>query len=404
MGRRTDASVLEAQGAPATQDAPRPTLLQIFLAFLGLGATAFGGPAMVAHIRAMAVQRKRWLDEETFRGGVALCQTIPGATAIQTAAYVGLRVRRVRGAAAGYAGFVLPAFLLMLALSVLYARFHALPAVISTFSGLHALIIALIAHAAFTFGKSYLKRWQDFLIAPVAAALFWVGLSPILVILSSFILGMVLSFKGERTLQPTGAGREPFPLKAVLLIVGAAALCLLALFLLNRTLFELSLLMLRIDLFAFGGGLASIPLMLHEVVEIRRWMDPKTFMDGIALGQVTPGPIVITATFVGYAVQGFWGALVATASIFLPSFLLVVSVAPFFHRLNSFPLFRKGIGGVLCSFVGLLAITSLKFALTVTWDIPRIAIGVAAFAALMFRVNLVWVVLGAAIAALVLKL
>jgi chromate transporter len=180
----------------------------------------------------------------------------------------------------------------------------------------------------------------------MAAALFWVGLNPFLVVLSSFIPGIALSLREKSTLQPTEAAREPFPLEAVLLILGAAALCLFALFVLNRTLFELSLLMLRIDLFAFGGGLASVPLMLHEVVEIRHWMDPKTFMDGIALGQVTPGPIVITATFVGYSVQGFWGALVATASI-LP---------------------------------------------------------VADFAALMFRVNIVWVVLGAAIAALLLRL
>jgi chromate transporter len=395
---------MTAQENPPAAGVPRPAASQVFLAFLGLGATAFGGPAMVAHIRAMAVHKRRWLDEETFRNGVALCQTIPGATAMQTSAYVGLRVRGVRGAAASFTGFALPAFLLMLAFSVLYARFHSLPAVISTFSGLRAVIVALIAHAAVTFGRAYLKRWQDFLIAPAAAGLFWVGLSPILVILSSVFLGIALSFKEDLACQAVGAAREPFPVKAVALIVSAAALCIFALILINRKLLELSLLMLRVDLFAFGGGFSSIPLMLHEVVGIRGWMDPKTFMDGIALGQVTPGPIVITATFVGHAVQGISGALVATASIFLPSFLLVISVAPFFLRLNSFPLFRKGVGGVLCSFVGLLASTSVRLGLEVTWDLPRIAIAVAAFAALMLRVNLVWVVLGAALVALVLRL
>ena len=137
---------------------------------------------MVAHIRDMAVQKRRWLDDETFRNGVALCQTIPGATAMQTSAYVGLRVHGVRGAAASFIGFGLPGFLLMLAFSVLYAQFHGLPAVVSAFGGLHALIVALIAHAAFTFGRAYLKKWQDFLIVPVAAVLFWIGLSPILVV------------------------------------------------------------------------------------------------------------------------------------------------------------------------------------------------------------------------------
>ena len=382
----------------------RPSLRQLFLSFLGLGATAFGGPAMVAHIRTMAVQKRQWLDEETFRNGVAFCQTIPGATAMQTSAYVGLRIRGARGAAASFIGFGLPAFLLMLGLSVLYARFHDLPVVVSTFGGLQALIVALIAHAALTFGRTYLRKWQDILLAPVAALLFWLGMSPIAVIVLSFILGIALKFRDRSALRAAPATHESFPLRAVILILSLTVAGLSALFVLNRRLFELSLLMLRVDLFAFGGGFASVPLMLHEVVDLRHWMDPKTFMDGIALGQVTPGPIVITATFVGYTVHSFTGALVATASIFLPSFFLVISISPFFLRLNSFSLFRKGISGVLCSFVGLLASTSLKFGMALTWDVPRIAIAVAAFAVLMLRVNLLWVVVGAAVVALLFKL
>jgi chromate transporter len=196
---------------------------------------------------------------------------------------------------------------------------------------------------------------------------------------------------------------EPFPLKSIILIVSAAALLLVALFFLDRMLFRLSLLMLRIDLFAFGGGFASIPLMLHEVVEIRHWVEPKVFMDGIALGQVTPGPIVITATFVGYVVRGVWGAVIGTASIFLPSFLLVISIAPVFLRLSSFPLFRKGIAGVLCSFVGLLASAAIRLGTSLTWDLPRIALAVAALVALLFRVNLLWIVLGVVVLSLIFR-
>ena len=292
----------------------------------------------------------------------------------------------------------------MLALSTLYTRFQYLPALVSTFGTLDALIVALIAHAAYTFGRTYLKKRQDFLIVPVAGVLFWVGLSPVLVIPLSFILGIALRFSEGKGTQGELSKHERFPLRPVLLIVGAAALCLLAFFFLDRRLFDLSLLMFRIDLFAFGGGFASIPLMLHEVIDVRHWIEPKTFMDGIALGQVTPGPIVITATFVGYAVHGFAGAFVATASIFLPSFLLVVSVAPFFHRLNSHRTFRKGISGVLCSFVGLLASTSIKFGMALTWDLPGIAVAIAAMVALMLRVNLLWIVVGATVFSLVFRL
>ncbi|MBU4176541.1 MAG: chromate transporter, partial [Proteobacteria bacterium] len=123
---------------PAT---PSPALSRLFAVFLRLGTTAFGGPAMIAYIRELAVERELWLDQKTFRDGVALCQTIPGATAMQVAAYVGLKVRGVRGAITSYLGFGLPAFLLMTALSVLYSRTHSLPAVVAAFSGLQAIIV-----------------------------------------------------------------------------------------------------------------------------------------------------------------------------------------------------------------------------------------------------------------------
>ena len=388
---------------PAPSPTPPPSAARLFLSFLRLGLTAFGGPAMVAHIRVLAVEKRKWLDDEAFRSGVALCQTIPGATAMQTSAYVGLRTRGVRGAAASFVGFALPAFVLMLVLSALYARFQSASQVASTFGGLRAMVMALIAHAVFYFGKAYLRRWQDFLIAPVAGVLFWIGLNPILVILSCFLLGMILRFTEKQTLPGRRSGVERFPLKSVIFIVSAAVVLLVGLFFLDGLLFRLSLLMLRIDLFAFGGGFASVPFMLHEVVEVRHWVEPKVFIDGMALGQVTPGPIVITATFVGYVVRGVWGALIATASIFLPSFLLVISVAPVFLRLNSFSLFRKGIAGVLCSFVGLLASAALRLGTSLTWDVPRIVLAAAAFAALMFRVNLLWIVLGVVILSLVFR-
>jgi chromate transporter len=309
---------------------------------------------MVAYIRKMVVQQKRWVDEEAFRNGVALCQVIPGATAMQTCAYVGLRLRGVRGAVVSLIGFGFSAFLLMLILSALYVRFQNLPIVAASFGGLRVLIVALIAHSAVTVGKSYLKKWQDFFIVPFAAALFWFGLSPIVVVLGSAILGVALSFRRDSTPHKVKAESKPFALIPHLIIVSTAVVCLLALFFINRGMFNLSLLMMMVDLFAFGGGFASIPLMLHEVVDFRHWMDSKTFMDGIALGQATPGPIVITSTFVGYVLQGPLGAIIATVSIFLPSFLMVIITAPFFATFNEFPLFRKAIDGVLCSFVGLL--------------------------------------------------
>jgi chromate transporter len=147
------------------------TIAQLFLSFLRLGTTAFGGPAMIAHIKALSVERKRWLDEDTYNDGIVLCQFIPGATAIQMAAYVGLKSQGIVGALASYIGFGLPAFILMLALSVFYADVHKLPEVVSLFSGLQVIVVAIVANATYTFGKSVIKGYLPPLMAAASAVL-----------------------------------------------------------------------------------------------------------------------------------------------------------------------------------------------------------------------------------------
>ena len=147
----------------AISPSQRPSLALLFISFFRLGLTSFGGPAMTAYIRRIAVEQKKWLDDPTFRAGVALCQAIPGATAMQVAAYVGFRTRGVAGAAATYIGFGLPAFLIMISLSALYVRTHNLPIAVSLFSGLQAIIVAIIANATVSFSRNYLKLRRDLL-------------------------------------------------------------------------------------------------------------------------------------------------------------------------------------------------------------------------------------------------
>ena len=376
---------------------PQPSVMQLFTSFLRLGVTAFGGPSMIAYIRTMAVEKKRWLDAETFGDGVALCQMIPGATAMQTAAYVGLKTRGVLGASASFVGFGLPAFLLMMTLAALYARTHDLPIVVSAFSGLQAVIVAIMANATWSFGHTTVKDWKTMAIAGTAAVMFGLSVNPILVILLAALSGLAImrprqSASGQ--LIPSGAGLSDT--RPLLLILSASVTGFLLLFLFNRPLFELALLMFRIDLLAFGGGFASVPLMLHEVVGVRHWIDGPTFMNGIVLGQVTPGPIVITATFVGYLVSGPVGGVVATISIFLPSFVVLVGVSPYFDRLRMSPSFNRVIGGVLCSFVGLLLTATIRFALDVHWDISHVLLALSALVALLLKVDILWVVLAGA--------
>ncbi|HEY5909208.1 MAG TPA: chromate efflux transporter [Verrucomicrobiae bacterium] len=370
-----------------------PSLVNLLAVFLRLGATAFGGPAMVAYIRELAVDRKGWLSARTFDDGVALCQAVPGATAMQTAAYVGLRVRGVAGAAAGFVGFGLPAFVLMVGLSAIYARTHNLPAVVSAFSGLQAIVVAVVANAALAFGRTTLKKWQHVTITALAVVLFGLGINPFLVVILAALLGWLL-LSDEPEAGPAVAAPAPLPhtTSPVLIILGAAAALLAALFVWDRKFFELAALMLRIDLFAFGGGFASVPLLFNEVVSVRHWLNAPTLLDGIVLGQVTPGPIVITATFVGFLLYGPIGAVVATFGVFLPSFVIVVAAAPYFDRLRTSPVFVRLIGGALCSFPGLLLVVTAHFAHSVRWDTPRLLLAVAAFVALRLRANIFWVV------------
>jgi len=348
---------------------------------------------MVVYIRRMAVEKKHWLDPETFNHGLALCQMIPGATAMQTAAYVGLKTRGVVGAIASFIGFGLPAFLIMMVFAALYTTSHNIPAVVSAFNGLQAIIVAIIANATISFGKNFLKSWRALVIAGIAAVLFGLNVNPILVILLAAGLGwFLIKPKQPDPHDPASSGKTITYLKPLVLILSISVIGFLLLFIFNRTLFDLAILMFRIDLFAFGGGFASVPLMYHEIVEVRHWMDSQTLMNGIALGQVTPGPIVITATFIGYLLGGWFGGVVATIGIFLASFTLVVAISPYFDRLRASPAFNKVIGGVLCSFVGLLLTVTIRFALNVHWDLSHILLANGALIALLLKADILWVV------------
>jgi chromate transporter len=378
-----------------TQDeyhSPTPSLFHLFASFLRLGATAFGGPAMVAYIRKMAVEKKHWLDDHSARDGIVLCQTIPGATAMQMSAYVGFRARGVAGAGASFIGFGLPAFLFMMILSALYARTHTLPAIVSVFNGLQAIIIAIVANATLSFGKTSIKNWSNIINAIIAAVLFGVKVNPILVIVIAAFLGVIIYDKQPPVPAESLSNKSHAP-KSLLIILLAIAMGFGVLYVLDRRLFNLATLMFRIDLFAFGGGFASVPLMFHEVVQVRSWLDGPTLLNGIVLGQVTPGPIVITATFIGYFLKGPLGGLIATICVFLPSFMIVVGTAPYFDRLRSSPYFKKVVTGILCSFVGLLLTVTIRFALDIPWDVPRILLSGAAFVALILKVDILWIVL-----------
>ncbi len=352
------------------------------------------------HIRMMAVEKKCWLDAETFDRGTALAQVVPGAISVQVAAFVGLQLRGLAGAAAACTGYILPAFLFMLGLSACYEHWHHAAAATAGFSGLRAVVIGILGHAAVVSGRLHLKSGGAICIAISAAILFVLSASPVLVILGAGLAGW-LALAAAGCPQQCVQQKQSWLRQAVrLLCAVAAGFGLLYLF--DTELFFLALLMFKIDLFAFGGGYTSVPLMFHEIVEVRSWLNSQTLLDGIALGQLTPGPIVITATFVGYLLKGFSGAAIATACIFLPSFLIVVLLSPVIDRLRSQRGFDGFIQGILCSFVGLLASSVFLFSRHMDWTWIHGLLAAAAFAALYARIPISIVVLVGIAAALML--
>jgi len=162
----------------------------------------------------------------------------------------------------------------------------------------------------------------------------------------------------------------------------------------SKEYFTLATIMLRIDLFSFGGGLAAMPIMYHELVDLFGWFDKKTFMDGVILGQVTPGSIIIAATFFGYMHFGVVGSILSTVCVFLPSYLILMGIIPFFNKLSSYPQFNKVINGILCSFVGLLTVITYHFTNGIHWNLFNILFVQVAFVLLVRKVDVIWIVLG----------
>ena len=371
----------------------KPSLSKIFLAFLKLGIVAFGGPALVEHIRKLSVERNMWLDNEAFKDGVALCQSIPGATAMQMATYVGLKTNGILGAVLSCSGFVIPAFLLMLMFSALYANYHELPQIISMFAGLNIIIVAIMLNATYSFGKTSLSDRKDVGLALISAGLLWIGVSPFLVVLGAALLG-ILVFKNEEIFVGN-AGRETvlFHMKHIIFLSIAFVSSFVFLYFFSIKLLQLSAVMFKVNLFAFGGGYGALPLLLHEVVNIRGWMDNKTFMDGIALGQVTPGPIIITSTFVGYLIDGLSGAIVSTISSFASSFFVLIVAVPFFEKLRTFRYFNSATRGVLVTFVGLLLYVSIDFSLAIHWNTVKMILVLMALFCLFNKVKILYIIL-----------
>lgn len=370
--------------------------------FTRLSLTAFGGP--VAHI-AMAqdeiVTRRRWLTQEHYLDLIAATNLIPGPNSTEVMIHVGYVLRGIPGAILTGICFILPTFVLTLALAVLYVSTGTIPAVEALLWGIKPVIIAIIAQAAYRLFPSALK-------------------SPLLWAIFALAGGSILFFHVPEVVAILGAGlvyalieaRPRLPLASALLfapqnfaqsiIIGDRA-----------GIFDVFFYFLKIGSILFGSGYVLFAYIQQDLVNTFGWLSSRELLDAIAIGQITPGPVSTTATVVGYLVAGFPGAFAATFGIFLPSFVLVILTAPLIPRMRRSRLMSAFLDGVNAGVIAAILITVVHLAgealqpleNTTASSIVAVLLAVVALVALIrFRVNATWLILGGALVGLALQL
>jgi chromate transporter len=358
---------------------------------------------MIGQIKQTTVNDYAWVKEEEFLRGMALCQLIPGATMVQMVTYVGYRLRGFWGALTSAVAFILPAFMALVVLSALYFNMQAIPFMSALFKGLGTIVLAIVLNASITLGKSILKEWKVVLISVLSFFAFFFRLNILLIFALAGLAAIILHPKGTQpkpTLTPERLEREGSRGREYLLLGLLAVLIFIGVMLsypIDPRLAPLCLRLSKIGALAFGGGFTMIPLIQYEVVDRFQWLSTKEFLDGIALGQITPGPIMITATFIGYKLSGFLGGLMATIGVFSPSFFILILLIPYYDRLKEAEIVQTIEQGILGSFIGMLGLVLYNFGRVAFVDIPSAILTGAAFLALLKKIPLPYVLIAGGI-------
>jgi len=337
--------------------------------FLCLGTVGFGGPiALAGHMQQDLVDERGWISKEDYLEGLAIAQLAPGPLAAQLAIYLGYIRAGVLGATAVGVAFVLPSFLMVLALSAAYVRFGGLPWMQGMFYGIGAAVIGIIARSAFkltklTLGKDKLL-WGTFTVLAVSTA--WSSQE----IIWLFLLGGVISVlvKAYPMRMQT---RSVIPLLFTFGTFGV-----------NGTLTEIFLYFAKAGMFVFGSGLAVVPFLYGGVVQGHHWLTDHQFVDAVAVAMITPGPVVITVAFIGFIVGGVPGATAAALGIFLPVYLVVVLLAPSYKRWAKNPQLNAFVRGVTAAATGAIAGAVIVLARRSIYDVPTLAIAIVSLAVL----------------------
>lgn len=449
-------------------ESPRADWRALARTFLKLGATGFGGGvAVIAQIRRLVVRERRWLSEDEFLDAVSLAQSLPGANAANAISYVGLKLGGIRGAMVSVGSFILPSFLIMIALTIAHNHLYEIPDAKRIFQGFNAAVVGLIAATTVRLGKTAVQQqWHLELGVAVAFLLIFTQTTVVEVVLLAGITGFIIkSYKsrlrhrvrqqlrkerqaqvrsmaaeqqarqhaaemmdhpdrltGDYQVEATLTGRPPIPkdlaapaqidenpppdqapprpplggktgvtrkLRSFAPLALLPLLPLLAWPVLSTMVkvWQLVTIFLRVGTITFGGGFVMIPQIEMDVCEVHRWMDHRTFADGMAFGQITPGPVLITATFIGYKVAGLGGAIAATLAAFIPSFIMTIIAGTWIDRFRTNFQVQAFLSGVAPAVVGMLAAAGVSLAKSGLGPPESYAVATLAFL-LMLRAKL----------------
>lgn len=374
---------------PDRETNQRP-LLDLALLFLRLGTTAFGGPA--AHIAMMedeVVRRRRWMTHQEFLDLLGATNLIPGPNSTEMAIHIGHRRGGWTGLLVAGVSFIVPAVLIVMGFAWAYVRYGSFPQVAGILYGVKPVIIAIVLQALWSLGKTSIKTKLLAGVAVAAVVLTLLGIHELLILFGAGVIGggWLLVRRMGRYGPTTMLSATPL---AIAVAAGATS---------TFGLWWLFLFFLKVGSILYGSGYVLLAFIRADLVERWQWLTESQLLDAIAIGQVTPGPVFTTATFIGYVLAGPKGALVATIGIFLPAFVFVALSGPLVPRIRRSPTAGAFLDGVNAGALALMAVVTYQLGRAALFDLTTIALALlSAIVLFRFRVNSVWLIIGGAIA------
>ncbi len=372
----------------AEPPAPGP-LSEVAALFLKLGFVAFGGPAAhIALMRDEVVRRRRWVTEQQFLDLLGASNLIPGPTSTELAIYLGYARAGWRGLVLAGTLFILPAALISLAIAWAYVRYGSTPQAEWLLYGIKPVIIAVVAQAIWALAKTAVRRWQHAAVGALVLVLYVTGFNEIVLLLGAGVLTMAI--RGTLRLGPLRS-------LALVPMVGVPALPAAAGAAADPV--SLFFVFLKIGAVLYGSGYVLLAFLRNDLVLRLGWLTDQQLIDAVAVGQLTPGPVFTTATFIGYLVAGGGGAALATVAIFLPSFVFVAAVYPIIPRLRGSAWTSAFLDGVNVAAIGLMLAVTWQLGRSAVVDWPSALLALAATVLLLrWRINSVWLIGGGAAA------